>query len=52
MQLLDVQHNDSSNYIKENNLSYLPKLDNTQLLEEQKKHFKDYGKISDEYLLP
>lgn len=52
LQKLDIQYNKSSKEFKENNSNNLPTLDNKQLFEEQKKHFKDNGRISDKYLLP
>lgn len=52
LQKLDIQYNESSKEFKENNSNNLPTLGNKQLLEEQKKHFKDNGRISDKYLLP
>jgi len=49
---MNTQYHESGNRFKENNLNNLPTLSNKQLLEEQKKYFKDNGKICDKYLLP
>ncbi|XP_050056023.1 adenylate kinase 7-like isoform X2 [Aphis gossypii] len=52
LQNLNILLNKSSNKFEEKHLDNLPTFGNKQLLEEQKKHFKDYGRISDKYLLP